>query len=314
MTSWASVRKGSDSPPWWPACVWTRSGSRPSPYTPADQARKAPAPATGANVATTASARSPPPARPPPTEGLDRHRHGQQDADRPGQPGRRAEDGRPEPRRPGPPPGPAPAAPPPDGQEAADGEDEQQALGVAHDEDEGRWGEREQPDRPVGPALVAGLADDEDPQEGGGDEGGQVGHDDQGGPGRDARQVGQGPPDEREEREETERLVAERPVADAGDRLVPAGIPAEQPLVDPGGRRRARVVPVDDEVGEGEGAEDDEPGDDPLRQDGDDRPPCPGGPPPRHRGPDVGHRMATGRPVARTGSGPSARSTPAGCC
>ena len=60
----------------------------------------------------------------------------------------------------------------------------------------------------------------------------------------------------RDRREEPQRLTSERPVAHAGDGLVPAGVPAEQARV----HRAAtpwpvgRMGPVDDEVGQPERA------------------------------------------------------------
>ena len=66
--------------------------------------------------------------------------------------------------------------------------------------------------------------------------------------------------------------------------------------MDPGGRRRARVVAVDDEMGERQGTEDDEAGDDPLREDGDQRPPGP-----RGHVADVADGLAAGGPTSVTG-------------
>ncbi len=153
------------------------------------------------------------------------------------------------------------------GEEAADREDEQGALCVAHDQGEGGRGQAEEPHRAARQQPVSALSLHQDPQQGGPDEGADVGHDEQGRTHADARQEGHHPRRQGDQGEEPERARTERGVPVTGDGLVPPGVPTEEPLVhashDAG---TSGVDPVHDDVGESQGPEHDGPGDQPRRQ------------------------------------------------
>ena len=138
---------------------------------------------------------------------------------------------------------------------------QQGRLGVAHDEYVGGGGQAEKPDGPTGHRGVAGLAANQDVEQHRGHIGRHIRHDQQccavPHPRQPGHSVGQG----RDGREEAQRLRPQGAVAHTCDRLVVPGVPAEQPLVHPGGHTHVDGwVPVHDEVGQGEDAQHDHPG------------------------------------------------------